>query len=369
MAETYSDRNDTGWIALARSSRFHPIVGCGQPVKPADAARGSYSRFEAWVDLLMLACHKTSVWMNKGHKVELQAGELPGAYSFLASRWNWTVKTVRGFLEKLIKEGMTGKPRSDQDESKQGKQKSNQVQIISICNYSTYQVAREIAKIQEGQAEGKRGASEGQESNKITIRQEVREESSLRSDSAPSPSADAAAAEAELELDDPGKTIWSKCVPWLIEETGKPEPVIKRLVGKWQKTLTHHELLQAFRSTAKAKKANAGLDPVQYIGKIVSQAQAVMEERCRRENGRIVVVNGFKAEISDILAGRDLQRSLDRINGRIPQHVVGIDLEAKVRALAIELVDQSADQDRRYKAAAAKKKPAYSYGHYQLDGI
>lgn len=183
-------------------------------------------------------------------------------------------------------------------------------------------------------------------------------DSSLRSESAPSPSADVAPSEPELELDDPGKRVWGKCVPWLIEETGKPDRTIRPLVGRWQKTLTHHELLQAFRSAAKAKKANPDLDPVAYIAKIVSEAKAVVEARCRRENGKIVVVNGFAAEIGDLLKGRDVQRTLDRINGKIPQHVVGIDLEAKVRSLAIELVDQEEGQDRRYLKAAAERQQA-----------
>lgn len=172
MAEVYSDRNDLGWIALQRAIRTHHIVGFGQPVKPAEDGRGAHSRAEAWIDLIMLACHKTTVWMNKGRKVELQTGELPGAYSYLAKRWNWTVKTVRNFLEKLLKEGMMGKPEHDSHVSEKGKQSSNQVQVLSVCNYSTYQVAREILKVEEGQAKGKQGASEGHESNKLTIRQE-----------------------------------------------------------------------------------------------------------------------------------------------------------------------------------------------------
>jgi hypothetical protein len=170
----YTPEANAGWIAVARSMRSHPVVGFGKSVPGADPKRGAFSRAEAWLDLIMMAQHKVSTWINKGRKTELQVGQLPGAYSFLAERWNWTVKTVRNFLARLLEEGMLDKPSADQTASETGKQRGNQVQLLTISNYSTYQIAREIEGIQKGQARGKRGASEGQQLNNVTIKQEDR---------------------------------------------------------------------------------------------------------------------------------------------------------------------------------------------------
>lgn len=184
----YNPDSSNGWIAVRRAMRFHPIVGMGKPVAPADPKRGSFSRYEAWQDLLMMACHAPSEWLNKGRKVTLGVGQLGGAYSFLSDRWNWTVKQVRGFLERLIGDAMIGKEAPDEakcdDQApsrnspepfpKKGKQSCNLVQTITICNYRIYQVASEIAEIQKGQAKGKRRASEGHDSsNKETREQDI----------------------------------------------------------------------------------------------------------------------------------------------------------------------------------------------------
>lgn len=172
------------WIALSRNMADHWVVGFGKPVKPADSKKGSYSRGEAWIDLIMLARWKPGQENNKGRKIDLDAGQLQGGYEFLASRWNWTIKQVRLFLTKLIGEGMIDKKQPELDHStrnskvgsKKGKQSSNQIQVITLCNYRKYQVAKEILALQEGQAEGqargKRGASEGQHLNKETRKQE-----------------------------------------------------------------------------------------------------------------------------------------------------------------------------------------------------
>jgi len=177
------------WIALARSTAEHWLVGFGQPVKPADKKRGAFSRGEAWIDLIMLARWKPGQENNKGRKVDLDSGQLQGGYEYLAGRWNWTVKQVRLFLSKLIGEAMIEKNQPDLSTSvnlsssekdqkqgtKKGKQSSNQIQIITLCNYGKYQVAKELLELEKGQAErqarGKRGASEGQDLNKETKKQ------------------------------------------------------------------------------------------------------------------------------------------------------------------------------------------------------
>jgi hypothetical protein len=158
------------WIAVARNVRTHHLVGFGQPVKPADPKRGAYSKTEAWLDLLMLAAWKEGVpVMNKGQKMTLGTGQLMAGYSWLADRWNWTVKTVRTFLAKLMgsDEAMIAERTEPKHGQEKGKQKGNQVRVLTICNYRKYQIANEILGIEKGQAKGKRAASQGQESNTV----------------------------------------------------------------------------------------------------------------------------------------------------------------------------------------------------------
>lgn len=168
----------SNWIALSRDMASHWLVGFGQPVKPVNPSRGSHSRAEAWIDLIMLARWKSGAEVNKGRKVEMEIGQLQGGYSFLALRWNWTVKQVRAFLDKLIAETMIqkGQPfaesEASEEASKKGKQQGNQVQVITLCNYKKYQIAAEVDEMLEGQAKGKPRASEGQHLNKETRIQE-----------------------------------------------------------------------------------------------------------------------------------------------------------------------------------------------------
>lgn len=181
MSTSNSEAVMGNWIALSRDVAGHWLVGFGQAVPPANPNRGAYSRSEAWIDLIMLARWKAGTEVNKGKKIDLEIGQLQGGYSFLALRWNWTLKQVRSFLEKLVIERMIdkGQPEDrlplacpeDERASKQGKQRGNQIQVITLCNYRKYQIAWEAAKLMEGQAEGKRGASEGQHLNTETKKQ------------------------------------------------------------------------------------------------------------------------------------------------------------------------------------------------------
>lgn len=191
-------------------------------------------------------------------------------------------------------------------------------------------------------------------------KQGKKKESSLRSDSPP------AAPDGELPLGDdmtPERRIWGRGAEWLARKTGKSDRDVKRMIGKWAKVVTYAELLAAFESCHAA-----GADPIPYISAIVYRAEKVAMEKCRRENGRLVVVNGFRQELETLLAGRDLERSLDRINGNIRQHVVGPELEAKVRSEIIRLVD--IDESRKSRGNSGAGGSNYSLsGNYVGEGV
>ena len=141
------------WIAVATDMRFHHLVGCGQPVPPADPTRGSWSRNEAWQDLICEAAWKQRSIVNKGKTVLLDRGQLMAARSWLAQRWNWTEKTVRTWISKLENETMIMIERGQQT----GQQKQNLSNVITICNYDIYQTAKELQNLLKGQQRATEG--------------------------------------------------------------------------------------------------------------------------------------------------------------------------------------------------------------------
>ena len=150
MTELLSNRPSaapTGYVRISRELEDHPVVGFGQPVKPADPSKGSYSRGEAWIFLVFQARWKTAEVQNRGKVITLERGELLGARGFLAKAWNWTEDQVRGFLNKLESEMMIDRknPQSIlQPNPQSGTQKpAHFANVISIRNYSVYQIAIE----------------------------------------------------------------------------------------------------------------------------------------------------------------------------------------------------------------------------------
>lgn len=159
-----------GFIVEARSSRTHPLVGYGKQVRPADDARRfCCSVNEAWRDLLHECRYADGYVMNGGKRMLLERGALVGAISYLAYRWNWTPKTVRGFLDRLEADGMIEmrqpgiNPGCTQELNghHMGRQKGTQSQIISVCNYDKFNTPPEIQGHAQRHAEGTQRAREG----------------------------------------------------------------------------------------------------------------------------------------------------------------------------------------------------------------
>ncbi len=139
---------DLGYTKEYRSSMTHPVIGYGKQVTPFDPERKfCFSVNEAWRDMVNGCRYKDGQVMN-GHRVmTLYRGQLVGAVSWLANRWNWSPRTVRTFLERLENEGMIKRytpginPRSSDVSSvdKPKIQNGKQAQVLTICNYLKYQ--------------------------------------------------------------------------------------------------------------------------------------------------------------------------------------------------------------------------------------
>ncbi len=187
-----------GWIAVHRNIRTHHIVGYGKPVKPCDPSRGAYSRSEAWQDLLMECRYQDGTVLNGGREMEIRRGELVGAISWLAARWNWTPKTVRGFIDALEADGAISVRAPG---AIQGQQKGKQAHVISVCNYEKYQSAPDDEGQAKGPDLGTQKASNGQATGNI-----------LRKDNKDNNNTPISARAVDRASQDRGKDYWSKAM-------------------------------------------------------------------------------------------------------------------------------------------------------------
>jgi hypothetical protein len=345
-------QQDNDWIKAYRSLRTHPVVGFLN--HDGTVRKGKVvCETMAWLDMCMEANWRDRRVSAEGKMALIERGQLIGGRKKLAARWGWSEDKVRHFFKRLLADGMI--EISHQNEGKIAQQsrskdthinpqmKTRHPNIVTICNYSVYQAAVEIEDLLNTQI-----------NTQATPKQHPLPKKERKEDISPSETTSLqeipdrlAAAEGDLT---PDRIVWGNCAKWLAQKTGKTDRAVKGLIGRWLKIVTHEELLEAFRSARRT-----GIeDPVPYITAIVSRAEKVLHEKCRRENGRLVVVNGFKAELEQILGASDLDRNLDRINGFIPQAMVGVDLEARIRSEAIKLADIKRSWDRRNTTAEMK---------------
>jgi hypothetical protein len=107
-----------GWIKLYRSS-FENRLYFDEP----------FTRFQAWIDLLLLANHKDGSFFKRGNIVKVPRGTVARSMKELADRWQWSEAKVSRFIQFLESEYI-----------RQVKaQKSNVTTLITILNYDRYQ--------------------------------------------------------------------------------------------------------------------------------------------------------------------------------------------------------------------------------------
>ena len=117
-----------GWIKLHRQIQDNGFWTCE-----------SFTRGQAWVDLLLLASYTESFFYVRGVKVNLERGQLAWGEVKLSERWKWSRSKLRKFLKDLEKE-------------QQIKQhNSNVIQVITILNYDKYQEKEQQSEQQSEQ--------------------------------------------------------------------------------------------------------------------------------------------------------------------------------------------------------------------------
>ena len=106
-----------GWIKIYRSIMEDELYFAEK-----------FTRMQAWLDLLLLAEYKPRVLCVRGIRVPLERGQLALSIRELAVRWQWGVNKVQSFLKELVVS------------EKIDTQKSNVVNVITICKYEKYQI-------------------------------------------------------------------------------------------------------------------------------------------------------------------------------------------------------------------------------------
>lgn len=86
------------------------------------------NRFRAWIDLLLMVNHKEkTVTIGKSTNIHVRRGQKWTSMEKLARRWDWSYKTVKGYLKMLESEGMIYL------------ESTNKGVLITVVNYGKYQ--------------------------------------------------------------------------------------------------------------------------------------------------------------------------------------------------------------------------------------
>lgn len=86
-----------------------------------------FDKTHAWIDLLLLAQHKSRTFSKRGTEVALKPGDLAISIRDLATRWQWSVNTVQKFLKRLE---LIHRIKIDRWQV---------INVIHICKYQLYQ--------------------------------------------------------------------------------------------------------------------------------------------------------------------------------------------------------------------------------------
>ncbi|EMF0391867.1 hypothetical protein JMQ88_000942 [Enterococcus hirae] len=108
---------DKGWIALHRNIGDHWVY----------QEKRVFSKYEAWLDLLMDANHQNNKFLFDGQLIEVKRGEFITSVRQLCERWGWSNTKVNRFLKMLENDQMLIR-KSD-----------SQKTVITIVNYDFYQ--------------------------------------------------------------------------------------------------------------------------------------------------------------------------------------------------------------------------------------
>jgi hypothetical protein len=123
---------ETGYIPISRKIFEHEFW----------REKRSFSRFEAWMDLLHSARFDdtTKTDFINGKAITWGRGQLVGSVRFLMERWQWgSITKVENFLKYLVNKDMIII------------EKGQGINVVTICKYGVYNIKKGIEEVTEGQ--------------------------------------------------------------------------------------------------------------------------------------------------------------------------------------------------------------------------
>jgi len=111
--------SNNGWISLNRSILKHDIVGLNRSRK--------YSRFEAWIWLLLRANYEDARCCIGNQVYHLKRGQMIVSQKKMRLLFKWSNSKLTGFLKMLEKDGMVEY------------ETTNKMSIITLLKYNDYQ--------------------------------------------------------------------------------------------------------------------------------------------------------------------------------------------------------------------------------------
>lgn len=125
-----------GWISLHRSMLDHWLWE-GE----------SFTKAQAWIDLLLSANHAPAKVRIKGSVIDLERGQQARSMVTLSRVWRWSRDKVKRFMSTLVSDGMiTIKT-------------SQLTSVITICNYTSFQESTTPYKSTEKQQSSQQTSS------------------------------------------------------------------------------------------------------------------------------------------------------------------------------------------------------------------
>ncbi|MGX7025844.1 DnaD domain-containing protein [Vagococcus hydrophili] len=109
--------SEQGWITIHRGVRDHWLY----------EEKRTFSKYEAWIDLLMDANHKDKKILFDGNLVEVQRGQVITSLRKICNRWGWSNNKAKRFLNLL-----------QEDEMIIWKSTTKKT-VVTIVNYDFYQ--------------------------------------------------------------------------------------------------------------------------------------------------------------------------------------------------------------------------------------
>ncbi|MCO6217284.1 DnaD domain protein [Staphylococcus epidermidis] len=107
----------TGWISLHRSIQKHWLF----------EEKRKFSRFEAWIDILMMINHTDNKIMHDGDLITVKRGQRITSLRQLGERWSWSITKVDKYLKILESDGMLDV------------KKDTKKTVLTVVNYDDYQ--------------------------------------------------------------------------------------------------------------------------------------------------------------------------------------------------------------------------------------